>query len=169
MDDIKVFAQNAKELVTLIQTIRIYNRDIGTEFSTEKCAMLIMKSRKRKSAEEIEIRNKECIRTLRKTKNCYYFAIKESDIIKKAEMKETIRKEYKKRTRKLLEIKLCCRNLTQGINTWTVPLVSFSGLFLKWTKKEVRQTKDKKIHDYARGFTSERWQIIWVKKRKKIH
>ena len=47
MDDIKLFAKNEKELETLIHTVRIYSRDIGMEFSIEKCAMLVMKSGKR--------------------------------------------------------------------------------------------------------------------------
>ena len=54
MDDIKLFAKNEKELETLIQTIRIYSKDIGMEFRIEKCALLIMKNRKREAAEGIE-------------------------------------------------------------------------------------------------------------------
>ena len=37
--------------------------------------------------------------------------------------------------RKLLETKLCGRNLIKEINTWTVPLVRYSGPFFKWTKE----------------------------------
>ena len=47
MNDITVFAQNEKELETLLQTIRIYSQDIGMEFRTEKCSMLIIKKTKR--------------------------------------------------------------------------------------------------------------------------
>ena len=47
IDDIKLFEKNKKELETLIQTIRIYSQDTGMEFGIEKCAMLIMKNRKR--------------------------------------------------------------------------------------------------------------------------
>ena len=43
IDDIKLFAQNEKELETLIHTVRIYNQDIGMDFGIEKCAMLEMK------------------------------------------------------------------------------------------------------------------------------
>ena len=46
MDDIKLFAQNAKELEILIRTVRIYSQDIGIEFGIDKCAMLEMKSGK---------------------------------------------------------------------------------------------------------------------------
>ena len=48
MDDIKLFATNEKELETLIQTVRIYSQDIGMEFGIEKCAVIVMKSRKRR-------------------------------------------------------------------------------------------------------------------------
>ena len=36
-------------------------------------------------------------------------------------MKNKIQKEYLRRTRKLLETNLNCRNLNKGINTWAVP------------------------------------------------
>ena len=44
MDDIKLFAKNEKELETLIQTIKIYSRNIGMEYNIEKCAMRIKRS-----------------------------------------------------------------------------------------------------------------------------
>ena len=54
-------------------------------------------------------------------------------------MKDKIRKEYLRRTRKLLETKLSSRNLIKGINTWAVPLVRYSGPFLKLTRDELKQ------------------------------
>ena len=36
-------------------------------------------------------------------------------------------------------IKLSSRNLIKGINTWAVPLVRYSGPFLKWTREELKQ------------------------------
>ena len=63
----------------------------------------------------------------------------EADTIKQVQMKDKIQKEYPRRTRKLLETKLSSRNLIKGINTWTVPLVRYSGPFLKWTRDELKQ------------------------------
>ena len=65
--------------------------------------------------------------------------ILEADTIKQVEMKDTIRKEYPWRTRKLLETKLSSRNFIKKINTWAVPLVRYSGPFLKWTRDELKQ------------------------------
>ena len=54
-------------------------------------------------------------------------------------MKEKIWKEYLRRTKKVLDTKLNSRNLIKGINTWAVPLVRYSGPFLKWTRDELKQ------------------------------
>ena len=40
--DIKIFTKYEKELGTLVQTIRIYNQDIGMDFGIEKYAIIIM-------------------------------------------------------------------------------------------------------------------------------
>ena len=53
-------------------------------------------------------------------------------------MKNKIQKEYLRRNRKLPEKKLSSRNLIKGINTWAVPLVIYSGPFLKWTRDELK-------------------------------
>ena len=83
MNDIKIFTKHEKELMTQIQTIRIYSQDIGMEFSIEKYAMLIMKSGKRKTAERRELPNQENIKTLGEKKKIYkHLGILEVDSIK---------------------------------------------------------------------------------------
>ena len=64
MNDIKLFAKNEKERETLIQTVRIYNQDIGMEFGIEKCALLVMKSGKRHTTDGIELPDQDKIRML---------------------------------------------------------------------------------------------------------
>ena len=137
MDDIKQFTKNEKELETLIHAVRIYSQDIGMESGIEKCAMLVMKSGKRHMTDGMELPNHDKIRTLRENETCKYLGILEVDTFKQVEIKDKIRKEYLRRTRKLLETKLSSRNLIKGINTWAVSLVKYSGPFLKWTRDEV--------------------------------
>ena len=109
------------------------------EFGIEKCAMLVMKSGKRHMTGGMELPNQDEIRTLGENETYKYLVILEADSIKHMEMREKIQKEYLRRTRKLLEAKLSSRNLIKGINTWAVPLVRFSGPFLKWTRGELKQ------------------------------
>ena len=83
-----------------------------------------MNSGKRQTMERIEL-PKENIRTLGENVTYKYFGILEAKM-----------KKYLRRTRKLLITKLYSRNLIKGINTWAVPLVRYSGPFLKWTRGE---------------------------------
>ena len=114
------------------------------ESGIEKCAMLIMKSGKRYMTEGIELTNQEKIRKCGEKDTSEYLGIWEVDTIKQAEMKEKIKKEHLRRTRKLLETKLQSRNLIKGINTWAVPLVRYSGPSItctrgklqKWTREQ---------------------------------
>ena len=99
------------------------------EFGIEKCAML---------TDGMELPNHDRIRTLQENKTYKYLGILEADTINQVEMKDTIRKEYLRRTRKLPETKLSSRNLMKGINTWAMPLVRYSRPFLKWSREELK-------------------------------
>ena len=79
----------------------------------------------------MELPNHDKISTLGENETYKYLSILEADTIKQMEMKDKIRKEYLRRTRKLLETKLSNRNLIKGINTWAVPLIRYSGPFFK--------------------------------------
>ena len=113
---------------TLIHAVRIYSQDTGMEFGIEKCGKLVMKSGKRHMTDGIEQPNHDKIRTLGENETHKYL---EADSIKQVQMKDKIRKEYLRRTRKLLETKLSSRNFIKGINCWAVSLVRYSGPFLK--------------------------------------
>ena len=81
-----------------------------------------MKSGKRHMVDGMELPNHDKIRTLGENETNKYSGILEADTIKQVEMKDKIRKEYLRRTRKLLETKLSCRNLINGINIWAISL-----------------------------------------------
>ena len=76
---------------------------------------------------------------IRENETYKYLDILVADTIKQVEIKDTIQKEYLRRTRKLLETELSGRKLIKGINTWAVSLVRYSGPFLKWTRDELKQ------------------------------
>ena len=91
--------------------------------------MLVMKSGKRHLTSEMELPNQDKIRTFGEKEAYKYLGILEADTIKQVEMKEKIKKEYLRRTRKLPETKLSSRNLIKGINTWVVPLLDIRDHF----------------------------------------
>ena len=66
---IKIFTKNEKEQEILIETMKIYWKDIGTEFDIEKYAILIIKKEKKETTEEIELPSQESIETLGEKEN----------------------------------------------------------------------------------------------------
>ena len=87
------------------------------EFDIEKCTMLRIT---KETIEGIKLSNKETNRTFGEKENYKYLGVLEEVTIKQAEMKEKIREEYLRKTRKLLN--LCRINLIKGINTRAAPL-----------------------------------------------
>ena len=76
-----------------------------------------MKSGKQDMSDGMKLPNQDKIRTLGVKGNYKDLAILEAVSIEKVEMKGKIKKEYLKRTRKLLETKQFSRNLLKYINT----------------------------------------------------
>ena len=59
--------------------------------------------------------------------------------MKQVEMKEKITKDKRGWTKNLLEDQFYRRYLMKGINLCIVPLVSYSGPFVGWTREELRE------------------------------
>ena len=151
MDDIKLFVKKKntnKKLETQIHAVRIYSQDIGMEFPTQKCVLLIMRSGKRQMMGGIDLLNQEKIRTLGEKEAYKYLGILEADTIKQPEMKEKIKKEYLKRTRKLLEIKLYNRNHNQKDKHLGCCSCKILGIILKVGERRTKTNgpENKKIH-----------------------
>ena len=53
-------------------------------------------------------------------------------------MKEIVKKEYKRRVRKVIETKLNRHNLIKAINTWAVAVIRYPSPFLDWNKYELQ-------------------------------
>ena len=114
MDDIKLLAKNKKELEILIQTVRIYSQDIKIEFGIEKCAMLVMKSGKRRMTEGVELPNQVKIRTYGEKETLKYLWILEADSIKQVEMKEKIKKSISEEPENYLRQNSIVGTLSKG-------------------------------------------------------
>ena len=78
------------------------------------------------------------IKNSRRKKTYKYLGILKVNTFRKTKMKGKVRKEYLRRRRKLIETKLSSRDLIKEINTCAVSLVWYSGLFLNWTRGELR-------------------------------
>ena len=95
--DIKLFAKNEKELETQIQAVKIYSEDMGMRLSIEKCAIVIMKSRKRQMTEGTEQPNQEKKLELsekRKFTNTWKYHKRTESNLKKGYFRRTRKRNY---------------------------------------------------------------------------
>ena len=68
-----------------------------------------------------------------------YLGILEADQIMHKEMKDCVRKEYYRSTRKIFKSKLNGGNSIKSVNTWAVSLLRYSAAFIGWTRNELKE------------------------------
>ena len=147
MDDLKLFGKNEKQLNNLVNTVRVFSKDIRMEFGVEKCAVLIMKRGKFIRSEGICLPDGQRIKSLEKEEGYKYLSILEADGVNHEQMKEMIRKEYLRRVRNILKAKLNGGNTIQAINSRAVSVIRYAAGIVKWTIDELRtiDTKTRKL------------------------
>ena len=69
MDVLKLYLSNEKLLESLIQTVRLFSRDIGMECRVEKCAVLTLKKGKMANSDGVALPNKTAMRGLKEGDN----------------------------------------------------------------------------------------------------
>ena len=79
MDDSKLYSHNEKELDSLVQTMRIFNKDIGMEFVIEKCSMLVIEKGKIVKSVGIELPDGKVIESLQEGESYKYLEILEEE------------------------------------------------------------------------------------------
>ena len=113
MDDLKLYSCNEKGLDSLVQTIHVFNEDIGMEFGIENCAMLVIEKGKIVKSVGIELPDGKVIESLQEVESYKDLGILEADRFLGEEMKLKVSKEYFRRLTKVLKSKLNGRNLIQ--------------------------------------------------------
>ena len=103
-----------------------------------------MTSGKRLLTDGMEQPNQEKLERLEKRKRTNTWASWKLRPSNKWRWKKKLRRSISGEPESLLERKLCSENLIKGINTWAVPLVRYSGRFLKWTRDELKQINQRK-------------------------
>ena len=94
MDDLKLYVSNRKSLESLIQTVLVFNNDIGMEFGVEKCAVLTMKKGKMANSDGIALPNKTTMKGLKEGDRYKYLGVIQINRTKHYDMKEKVKTEY---------------------------------------------------------------------------
>ena len=121
-----------------MQTVRAFSEDIRMEFGIEKCAMLVIEKGKIVKSVGIELPDGKVIKSLQEVESYKYLGILEADKFLEEKMKLNVSKEYIRRFRKVLKLKLNGGNLVCGVNTWALSFIRYSAAFVSWKKSELQ-------------------------------
>ena len=122
-----------------MQSVRVVSNDIGMEIGVEKCAMLVIKRGKVVESNGIDLPNNETIKSTHEENGYKYLGIMEANQVLSGQMKERLRKEYKRRVKKILKSKLNGGNTITAINTWAVSMMRYTAPFVDWRKDELKE------------------------------
>ena len=90
MDDLKLYSRSEKGLDSLVQTVRVFSKDIGIEFGIEKCAMLVMETGKIVKLVGIELADGKVMKSLQECESYKYLGILQADKFLEEKMKLNI-------------------------------------------------------------------------------
>ena len=79
MDDLKLYAKNEKGLDSLVQTVRIFSKDIGMEFGIDKCGKLVLKRGKIRKLDGISLPDGKVMKGLIEGAGYKYLGIIQAD------------------------------------------------------------------------------------------
>ena len=112
--------------------------DIGMEFGLSKCKCINIVNGKYQKMGGIKLLSGGVMEELNADESYKYLGIEELEVIKHADIKNKISKNFKSKLRKLLETELNARNLFQAINECILPLISYSFGVVQWTEDELK-------------------------------
>ncbi|XP_044760844.1 uncharacterized protein LOC123318291 [Coccinella septempunctata] len=143
IDDLKLYASNDEELAKQIQIVATFSEAIRMQMGLDKCARLTVK-RGKISESDSSFLDQDAIQTLDKDETYKYLGIQQALEIKNAEMKEAFTKKLLWRVGQLLRSKLNSRSLFLALNTWAMPIMTYTFGVLTWSTTEL-QALDTKI------------------------
>jgi hypothetical protein len=137
MDDIKLYASKKNHILSLLTITENFSNDIGMSFGIDKCKT---QSICRGDYENLEYITKEgeIIKNLNKGEFYKYLGINESNHIQHSIIKENLEKQFYLRIKSVLKSKLNGNNLIKAVNTYAVPLLTYSFGVIKWSKTNLQ-------------------------------
>ena len=156
MDDIKLFARNDNNLLSMTNVVESMGDCIGMRFNPSKSSWLTMKRGRAQSDQQSALQTLQghAIAKLQAEESYRYLGVPESAHFHATELKTTAKAEFGRRLQLICSSQLNARNLVKAINTFAIPVILYSLCIVEWTKAEIeeldRQTRQALFKAHAR-------------------
>ena len=137
MDDIKLYASTKTQLNNLLNATEEFTTDIKMEFSITKCKTTHIERGNWSTDSTQRTLQNETLQNLEKHETYKYLGFQQNTRIHHTEIKQHIQQQYKYRLTQLLKTKLNSRNLTKAINTYAIPILTYSFGIINWTTTDI--------------------------------
>lgn len=137
MDDIKIYASTRTELKELLKITENFTKDIRMEFGISKCKALHIEKGKWNDNENREIINNETLENMAENQTYKYLGFEQNIRINHTDIKTQLKTQYKQRLLAILKTSLYSRNLFKAINTFAVPILTYSFGIIKWSQTDL--------------------------------
>lgn len=139
MDDIKLYASTKNQLLNLIKSVEIFSTDIHMDFGIDKCKTVRMEKGKWKHDEDTPLMNNQIITSMQEHETYRYLGIPQHNKIPHKDIKQQLLHKYKTRLTAILNSKLNSRNIFKAINTYAIPILTYSFGIIHWSKTETEE------------------------------
>lgn len=137
MDDIKLYASSTEDLHQLADTTEIFSNDIGMEFGIDKCKINSVKAGKTYT-HSYQLQTGDTIDSLDESGTYKYLGYIQTKQILHKEIKSQLTKQFKHRLKIICNTQLNARNTIKAINTYAIPILTYSFGVINWSKTELQ-------------------------------
>lgn len=158
MDDIKIYASNNNEMKELTKIVETITTDTKMEFGINKCKIVNIEKGKLGHTNTCETLNEEVVSNMEPEEVYKYLGYDQNTSINHKQIKDQLKAKYTQRLHQLLRSKLSAKNLFKAINTYAIPILTYSFGIIKWSDTELEElnrlnrtqlTKHRKHHPKA--------------------
>jgi hypothetical protein len=144
MDDLKLYATDKNQLLSLLETTAIFSTNIQMNFGIEKCVTIEAKKGKIVTSENLNLNlTPLTIPTLETDKTYKYLGIQQLLTQNKDKIKQNLTESYFYRLKLILSSSLNATNKIKSINSWCTPILMYSFGIVGWSNSEL-QSLDRK-------------------------
>ena len=143
MDDIKLFAGSEEKLNGLLNIVEMFSNDVNMSLGVQKCAIVNIRKGQYVQGSSYEYGDGNFIQCLEKQQLYRYLGIPQNNRINQTEIKSQFKKQYLHRVRSVLKTELVSKHKFSAINSWAVPLLTFSFGIIDWKDSELESLNRK--------------------------
>lgn len=140
MDDLKTYASSDEDLEKNIQLIKRFSEDINMTFGLDKCRINVMEKGKWRKHQGVEMGEEAgVIEGMEQDELYKYLGYQQARGIDQKQAKEHLRGNLRQRLKMIMRTKLRGKNMVKAINTYAIPILTYSFGIISWTQTEITE------------------------------